>query len=86
MYEEFRYFCENLMSIAIEGLCDCVCVHVIEWLKNKVERCQLDIITQSQIKKLKYISRPCERTIQETETKIKWFRFICRVSSSYVVF
>ena len=45
MYEDVSDFCENLMSKAFEGMCDCVCMHVSEWLKDKVESCQVPITT-----------------------------------------
>jgi len=38
MYDDVTDFYEKLMSKAFEGMGDCVCIHVIEWLKDKVER------------------------------------------------
>jgi len=78
----FRFF-ETLMSEAFEGVCDCACTNVSEWLKDKVESCQVAITTQSQ--KIRYCPRSCLRTLQETE-KYKRFRCTCRVSSSHAVF
>jgi len=51
MYEDVTDFCETLMSRAFEGMCDGVCVHVIEWLKDKVEQCRVNIITCHKLKK-----------------------------------
>jgi len=30
MYSDVKDFCDELMGRAFEGLCDCVCVHVLE--------------------------------------------------------
>jgi len=48
MYQEVTDFCEELMSKAFEGMCDWVCIHVIDWLKDNVGSCQVLITTQSQ--------------------------------------
>ena len=46
MYEDVTHFCEELTIKAFEGMCVCVCIHVIEWLKVKVERYEVLITTQ----------------------------------------
>jgi len=38
MYEGISTFCDELENSALEGLCDCVSVGVIELLGDKVER------------------------------------------------
>jgi len=50
-YKEITDFCDKLMSGAFEGLCECVCVHIIEWLKDKVEPCRMEISIHSHTKK-----------------------------------
>jgi len=84
MYDEVTDFYEELMSKAFEGMCDCSCIHVSEWLKVKGETCQVLITTQSQ-KPVRYCPRSWLRTLQETET-YKRFHCTCRVTSSHAVF
>jgi len=84
MYDEFSDFCETLMSKAFEGMCDCACINVGEWLKDNVESCQVAITTQSQ-KPIRYCPRSWLRTLHETE-RYKRVRCTCRVTSSYAVF
>jgi len=84
MYDEISDFCETLMSKLFEGMCDCECINVSEWLKDKVESFQLAITTHSQ-KPIIYCPRSWLRTLQKTE-RYKAFRCTCRDTSSYAVF
>ena len=83
-YDEVSDFFETLMSKALEGMCDCACINVSEWLKDNVESCEVAITTQSQ-KPIRYCSRFWLRTLQETE-RYKRFRCTYRVTSSHAVF
>jgi len=86
LYEDVSDFCENLMSKAFEGMCDCVCIHVSEWLKEEVKLCQVPIRTESLLqRKVRYCPRSWLRTLQETE-KYGRYRCTCRVTSSHAVF
>jgi len=52
MYDEVSDFCETLMSKAFEVMCDCACIKVSEWLKDKVESCQVAITTVTKTNKI----------------------------------
>jgi len=85
MYGDLQEFCDETMDGALEGLCDCVGVHFLQWFEDKVERCCMEPSTQSQTK-LSYVPRSWVRTLQETERRRKWFCCGCPVSSSYIVY
>jgi len=65
-YDEVSDFFETLMSKALEGMCDCACINVSEWLKDKVKSCQVAIKADSQ-KPIRYCPRSWLRTLQERE-------------------
>jgi len=67
------------MSGAFEGLCDCLCVRVLEWLEDKVEQCRMEIPLHLHIKKL-YDPRSWERKMHEMEGRGKLFHCSCPVS------
>jgi hypothetical protein len=54
IYGDIQTFCDEIMDGTLEGLCNCVGVHVLQWLEDKVEECYMTppSRTQSQIYKL----------------------------------
>jgi len=51
-YMELVNFREELKKNAIEGLYDCVCDYIPEWLKDKVKRCHLNIPTRLYVEEI----------------------------------
>jgi len=42
-YLEQVDFLDHIQSGAIEGLCECVGIRILEWFKNKVEQCRIKV-------------------------------------------
>jgi len=82
---ELVNFREKLKREAIEGLCDCVCVRVLEWLEDKVEQCRIELPVHLHFKRI-YDPSTWKETVHEMERRGKLYQCSCPVSSSYVVF
>jgi len=41
-YGDLHDFCKELKNGTFEDLCDCVCTHFLEWMKDKIEPCHLE--------------------------------------------
>jgi len=82
---ELVNFREELKNNAIEGLYDCVCDYIPEWLKDKVKRCHLNIPTRLYVEEI-YDRNIWEKIILELEKIFKLIQRNCPISSSYPVF
>ena len=82
---ELVNFREELKNNVIEGLYDCVCDYIPEWLKDKVKHCHSNIPTRLHIEEI-YDRKSWEKVILELEKNFKLIQCNCPVSSSYPVF
>jgi len=68
-YEDIKTFCNELMDGTLEDLCDCVSVHVINSLKDKVEQCSMGPISHSQTDRYRDVRRWWFRSLLENQRK-----------------
>jgi len=52
-FNDLYDFCKHLKDVAYEGLCDCVCSCIFEWMDDKLTTCTLE---HSQARIRRYVS------------------------------
>jgi len=84
-YMEQLDILNHIQSGAIERLCECVGVRILEWFKDKVEQCRIKVPINL------YFKRACdprswEATMHKMGKRGKLIQCSCPVSYSYVVY